>query len=61
MNYLLLLLCRKGRVYDYNGPREKANIIEYMKLQNKIPSDEKTTFQGIMNNMDRWEYHACRF
>ena len=46
-------LYRNGRVHAYNGPREKANIIEYMKLQNKLPSELKTTQQGILNNLDR--------
>jgi len=56
-----LRLLRKGRIYDYNGPREKANIIEYMKLQHQSPSQEKTTFQGIMNNMDRLEATVVGF
>ena len=46
---------RKGRVYEYNGPREKQNIIDYMKEQSKPPSDEKNHMLGITNNMDRLE------
>ena len=50
-------LYRNGRVHAYNGPREKANIIEYMKLQNKLPSELKTTQQGILNNLDRLDHY----
>jgi len=46
---------RKGRVYDYNGPREKQNIIDFMKEQMKLPSEEKSTALGITNNLDRLE------
>ena len=46
---------RKGRVYEYQGPREKQNIIDFMKEQVKLPSEEKTTGQGVTNNMDRLE------
>ena len=46
---------RKGRVYEYNGPREKQNIIDFMKEQMKLPSEEKSTALGITNNMDRLE------
>ena len=52
---------RKGRVYEYNGPREKANIIEFMKEQVKHPSDEKTSVQGINNNIDRLETTVVGF
>merc|ERR1711915_70376 len=46
---------RRGRVYEYNGPREKQNIIDFMKEQNKLPSTEKTHMLGITNNMGRLE------
>lgn len=36
-------LFRKGRVYDYKGPREKDNIIEFMRKEAQEPSDEKKT------------------
>merc|ERR1712238_466046 len=48
-------LFRKGRVFDYNGPREKQNIIDFMKGQSKPPSEEKNHMLGITNNMDRTE------
>ena len=38
---------RKGRVYEYNGPREKQNIIDFMKDQAKPPSEEKNHMLGI--------------
>jgi len=50
-----LKMFRRGRVYEYNGPREKQNIIDFMKEQNKLPSTEKTHMLGITNNMDRLE------
>jgi len=46
---------RKGRVYEYNGPREKQNIIDFMREQAKPPSEEKNHMLGITNNMDRAE------
>merc|ERR1719210_222364 len=54
-------LFRKGRVYNYNGPREKQNIIDYMKEQARPPSDEKTHMLGITNNMDRTEVTVVGF
>jgi protein disulfide-isomerase A4 len=48
-------LFRKGRVFDYNGPREKQNIVDFMKGQSKPPSEEKNHMLGITNNMDRTE------
>lgn len=52
---------RKGRVYDYNGPREKQNIIDFMKDQAKPPSEEKNHMLGITNNMDRTEVTVIGF
>merc|ERR1712001_47371 len=52
---------RKGRVYNYNGPREKENIIDYMKDQARPPSEEKTHMLGISNNMDRTEVTVVGF
>jgi len=54
-------LFRKGRVYNYNGPREKQNIIDYMKEQARPPSDEKNHMLGITNNMDRTEVTVVGF
>ena len=48
-------LFRKGRVYDYKGPREKDNIIEFMRKEAQEPSEEKKHFLGISNNLDRKE------
>jgi len=56
-----LKMFRKGRVYEYNGPREKQNIIDFMKEQNKLPSTEKTHMLGITNNMDRLETTVVGF
>ncbi len=52
---------RKGRVYEYNGPREKANIIEFMKEQAKPPSEEKNHILGLTNNFDRTEVSIVGF
>ena len=52
---------RKGRVYEYNGPREKQNIIEFMKVQNKLPSEEKTHMLGITNNLNRLDATVVGF
>ena len=46
---------RKGRVYEYKGPREKDNIIEFMRRQSLPPTEEKKHFLGISNNLDRTE------
>lgn len=56
-----LKMFRKGRVYNYNGPREKQNIIDYMKEQAKPPSEEKKHMLGISNNMDRLEATVVGF
>jgi len=56
-----LKMFRKGRVYDYNGPREKDNIIEFMKEQNKPPSEEKNHMLGITNNMNRLDATVVGF
>ena len=52
---------RRGRVYEYNGPREKKNIIDFMKEQVKTPSEEKTVAQGITNNLNRLEATVVGF
>ena len=56
-----LKMFRKGRVYEYNGPREKANIIEFMKIQMKNPSEEKTHMLGITNNLNRLDTTVVGF
>ncbi|TRY73095.1 hypothetical protein TCAL_00905 [Tigriopus californicus] len=56
-----LKMFRKGRVYEYNGPREKENIINFMKEQSKPPSEEKNNLLGITNNMDRLEISVVGF
>jgi protein disulfide-isomerase A4 len=56
-----LKMFRKGRVYEYNGPREKDNIIEFMKMQNKPPSEEKSHMLGLTNNMDRLDATVVGF
>ena len=52
---------RQGRVYEYNGPREKQNIIDFMKEQVKLPSEEKNHMLGITNNLDRLEATVVGF
>ena len=54
-------LFRKGRVYDYKGPREKDNIIEFMRKEAQEPSEEKKHFLGISNNLDRTEITGTIF
>ncbi len=39
-------LFRQGRAYEYVGPMEKEKLMEYMKEQEKSPSEEKTTHAG---------------
>jgi len=56
-----LKMFRKGRVYEYNGPREKQNIIDFMKDQSKLPSAEKSHMLGVTNNMDRLETTVVGF
>jgi protein disulfide-isomerase A4 len=46
---------RQGRVYDYKGQQEKQNIVDYMRLQTKSPSEEKVHRMGIKNNMNHNE------
>ena len=48
-------LFRKGRVYEYKGPREKDNIVTFMRKEAEAPSEEKKHFLGISNNLDRNE------
>ena len=48
-------LFRKGRVFEYKGPREKDNIIEFMKKEAQDPSEEKKHLLGISNNLDKSE------
>ncbi len=50
-----VLLFTRGRVYEYKGPREKENIVKFIKEQAKPPSEEKVHMLGITNNMDRWK------
>ena len=48
-------LFRKGRVFEYKGPREKDNIIEFMRKEAEEPSEEKKHLLGISNNLDKKE------
>ena len=52
---------KKGRVFEYNGPREKQNIIDFMKDQFKPPSEEKNHGLGITINIDRLETAVVGF
>jgi len=56
-----LKMFRKGRVYEFNGPREKVNLISFMKDQLKLPSQEKTHMLAITNNLDRLETTVVGF
>jgi len=56
-----LKMFRKGRPYEYNGPREKQNIIDFMKTQMKSPSEEKTHMLGITNNLNRLDTTVVGF
>jgi len=56
-----LKMFRKGRLYKYNGPREKDNIVAFMKKQAEAPSDEKNSKIGITNNMDRLDITVVGF
>merc|ERR550519_1772452 len=57
----VLKMFRKGRVFEYNGPREKQNIIDFMKEQFKPPSEEKNHMLGITNNMNRLDATVVGF
>ena len=48
-------------MYDYKGPREKDNIIEFMRKEAQDPSEEKKHFLGISNNLDRTEITGTIF
>jgi len=54
-------LFRKGRVFEYKGPREKDNIIEFMKKEAQDPSEEKKHLLGISNNLDKSEITVVGF
>ena len=56
-----LRMFRKGRIYNYHGPREKDNIVTYMKEQMLLPSEEKSSKLGIQNNLDRLEITLVGF
>jgi len=43
----LLKMFRKGRVFDFNGPKESEGLINYLKEQSKPPSDLISTFKDI--------------
>lgn len=54
-------LFRNGRVYEYKGPREKDNIVTFMRKEAEAPSEEKKHFLGISNNLDRNEITVVGF
>jgi len=56
-----LKMFRKGRLYNYNGPREKDNIVAFMKEQAQLPSEQKNSKVGIVNNMDRLDVTIVGF
>ena len=56
-----LKMFRKGRVYEYNGPREKDNIVTFMREQFKPPSEQKDHMLGLTNNMDRLDITVVGF
>ena len=56
-----LKMFRRGRVYEYNGPREKENIITFMREQFESPSEQKDHMLGLTNNMDRLDITVVGF
>jgi protein disulfide-isomerase A4 len=56
-----LKMFRKGRAFEYNGPRERDNIITFMKEQFKLPSEQKDHMLGLSNNMDRLDVTVVGF
>ncbi len=54
-------LFREGRVFDYKGSPEKANIVAYMREQHRSPSEEKSNVFAIKNHMDRNEATVIGF
>ncbi len=56
-----LKMFRKGRVYEYNGPRERDNIVTFMREQFKLPSEQKDHMLGLSNNMDRLDVTVVGF
>ena len=55
-----LKTCR-GRVYEYKGPRDKENLVHYMREQSRPPSEEKTYKLAIDNAMSRSEVTVVGF
>jgi protein disulfide-isomerase A4 len=48
-------LLSQGRAFEYNGPREKANIVQFMRVQQQPPSLEVSTASALTNSLDRLE------
>jgi hypothetical protein len=54
-NFYIILSLLQGRPFEYNGPREKANIIQFMRQQQQPPSLEVSTASALANSLDRRE------
>lgn len=50
-----LKIFRKGRVFEYKGPRDREGIVDYMKEQNQSPSKLVHSFAELKSEMDRTE------
>lgn len=44
---------RKGRQFEYRGPRDQEGIVQYMREQAKVPSRQITTVLEATNNFAR--------
>ena len=52
---------RKGRVFDYKGPREHRGMVEHMKELARSPSKLVSTIGELKNAMDRTETTVVAF
>ena len=52
---------RKGRVFDYKGPREYQGIVEHMKELSRPPSKRVDTVGELKSKLDRTETNIIGF
>lgn len=50
-----LRIFRRGRVFEYKGPREYKGIVEYMREQSKPPSKLIAAMAELKSGLDRME------
>ncbi|XP_015913469.2 protein disulfide-isomerase A4 [Parasteatoda tepidariorum] len=48
-----LMIFRKGRKYDYEGPRDESGIVNYMKEQAKPPSQEVKSVKDLKKSIGK--------